>query len=69
MKKMRAVVNELAEDQAIPKELMCNKKELELILRSAVSGDCHWPPRLTEGWRLSMVTPALQAVLNSSEVL
>ena len=69
MKKMRAVVNELAEDQAIPKELMCNKKELELILRSAVSGDCRWPPRLTEGWRLSMVTPALQAVLNSSEVL
>lgn len=69
MKKMRAVLSEVAEDQAIPKELMCNKKELESILRSAAAGDCQWPPRLADGWRVALVTPALQSVLNSSESL
>lgn len=69
MKTMRAKLNEVAEDQAIPKELMCNKKELESILRSVVEGDCQWPTRLADGWRVAMVTPALQSVIESSDSL
>lgn len=69
MKTMRARLNEVAEDHGIPKELMCNKKELESILRSVVAGDCQWPIRLTDGWRVSMVTPALQSIIESSDSL
>jgi len=69
MKTMRARLNEVAEDHAIPKELMCNKKELESILRTVVEGDCQWPTRLTDGWRVAMVTPALQSVIDSSDSL
>ena len=69
MKTMRARLNEVAEDQGIPKELMCNKKELEAILRSAVDGGCQWPFRLTDGWRVAMVTPTLQSVIESSDSL
>jgi len=59
----------VAEQQAIPKELMCNKKELEAILRSASEGQCEWPARLVDGWRGSMVIPALQRVIDSSDAL
>jgi len=69
MKTMRARLNEVAEDHAIPKELMCNKKELESILRTVVEGDCQWPTRLTDGWRVAMVTPALQSIIESSDSL
>ncbi len=69
MKQMRVSLDEVAENNAIPKELMCNKKELESILRSAVEGDCQWPLRLVEGWRVDFVTPALQAVMDSSDSL
>lgn len=69
MKSMRARLNEVAEDHAIPKELMCNKKELESILRTVVAGDLQWPTRLTDGWRVAMVTPALQSVIDSSDSL
>jgi ribonuclease D len=69
MKQMRVSLDEVAENNAIPKELMCNKKELESILRSAAEGDCQWPLRLVEGWRVDFVTPALQAVMDSSDSL
>ncbi|MDA9240725.1 ribonuclease D [bacterium] len=69
MKEMRLRINEVAEKHAIPKELMCNKKELEAILRSASEGHCQWPSRLVDGWRGAMVTPALQLVLDSSDAL
>lgn len=69
MKKMRVSINAVAEAQAIPKELMCNKKELESILRSAVEGKREWPTRLLDGWRGSMVIPALEQVINSSDAL
>ena len=69
MKTMRARLNEVAEDQAIPKELMCNKKELESILRTVVAGECQWPSRLIDGWRVAMVTPVLQSVIESSDSL
>jgi ribonuclease D len=69
MKKMRVSINAVAEAQAIPKELICNKKELESILRSAVEGKREWPTRLVDGWRGSMVIPALEQVINSSDAL
>jgi ribonuclease D len=69
MKTMRSKLNDLAEGHAIPKEFMCNKKELESILRSVVDGNCQWPSRLTAGWRVAMVTPALQSVIDSSDNL
>lgn len=69
MKTMRAKLNEVAEAQGIPKELMCSKKELESILRTVVEGNCQWPTRLTDGWRVAMVTPALQSVIDSSDSL
>ena len=69
MKKMRVSINQVAEQQAIPKELMCNKKELESILRSTSQGECQWPARLVDGWRGSMVIPALQLVIDSSDAL
>ena len=69
MKKMRVSINEVAESQAIPKELMCNKKELESILRSAAEGKPEWPARLVNGWRGSMVIPALELVIDSSDAL
>ncbi|ETN92451.1 Ribonuclease D [Gammaproteobacteria bacterium MOLA455] len=69
MKKMRLSISEVAEQQAIPKELMCNKKELEFILRSASEGECQWPARLLDGWRSSLVIPALQLVIDGSDVL
>ena len=69
MKTMRASLNDVAEDHGIPKELMSNKKELESILRTVVEGDCQWPTRLTQGWRVAMVTPALKSVIESSDSL
>jgi ribonuclease D len=69
MKAMRARLNEVAENHAIPKELMCNKKELESILRAVVEGDSPWPPRLTDGWRAALVIPALKSVIESSDRL
>ena len=54
---------------AIPQEFLCNKKELEAILRSSMEGQCQWPTRLTQGWRQARVQPALQAVLNGTELL
>jgi len=68
MKKMRLSLNDVAEQHEIPKELMCNKKELESLLRSASEGQCEWPARLTDGWRGAMVAPALQLVLDNSDL-
>jgi hypothetical protein len=59
----------VAQDIQIPQEFLCNKKELEVILRSSMEGHCQWPERLTQGWRLARVQPVLQEVLNSTEAL
>lgn len=69
MKEMRRALSGVAESMKIPQEFLCNKKELEDILRSAMAGQCIWPARLTQGWRHAGVQPALQAVLNDSELL
>lgn len=69
MREMRTSLSEVAESMAIPQEFLCNKKELEEILRSSMEGHCQWPARLTQGWRQARVQPALQAVLNGTELL
>lgn len=69
IKEMRNALASVAEVIQIPQEFLCNKKELESILRSSMAGDCIWPARLTQGWRQSGVQPALQAVLNNSGLL
>ena len=69
MREMRDSLNGVAQNEQMPKEFLCNKKELEAILRSSMEGDCQWPSRLTQGWRQTRVLPALQDVLSRTEVL
>ena len=69
MREMRDSLGRVAQDIQIPQEFLCNKKELESILRSSMEGQCQWPERLNQGWRLELVQPALQEVLNSTEAL
>ncbi|MGB2044286.1 MAG: ribonuclease D [Porticoccaceae bacterium] len=69
MKEMRSTLVSVAERMQVPQEFLCNKKELEDILRSSMEGQCLWPVRLTQGWRQSGVQPALQAVLNNSDLV
>ncbi|MDG1310576.1 MAG: ribonuclease D [Porticoccaceae bacterium] len=69
MREMRDSLGRVAQDIQIPQEFLCNKKELEVILRSSMEGHCQWPERLTQGWRLARVQPVLQEVLNSTEAL
>ncbi|MDB2554289.1 ribonuclease D [Porticoccaceae bacterium] len=69
MREMRDSMGRVAQDIHIPQEFLCNKKELESILRSSMEGECQWPERLNQGWRLELVQPALQEVLDSTEAL
>ena len=69
MREMRDSLSKVAQDIEIPQEFLCNKKELEAILRSSMEGQCQWPTRLTQGWRDASVRPALQEVLNSTKAL
>jgi len=69
MKNIRGSLASIAQDQQIPQEFLCNKKELEDILRSSRQGCCLWPTRLTEGWRRLWVKPAIEAVLTKENLL
>ena len=69
MKEMRSALASVAERMQVPQECLGNKKELEDILRSSMAGQGLWPVRLTQGWRQSGVQPALQTVLNNSDLL
>ena len=69
MREMRDSMGRVAQDIQIPQEFLCNKKELESILRSSMEGQCQWPQRLNQGWRLQLVQPALQEVLDNTEAL
>ncbi len=69
MREMRDSLGNVAQDMKIPQEFLCNKKELEAILRSSMEGQCQWPERLNQGWRLARVKPALQDVLDRTEAL
>ena len=69
MKNIRGSLASIAQDKQIPQEFLCNKKELEAILRSSRQGRCLWPARLTEGWRRLWVKPAIEAVLTKENLL
>lgn len=69
MREMRDSLTDVAQAMKIPQEFLCNKKELETILRSSMEGQCQWPERLNQGWRLAKVKPALQDVLDRTEAL
>ena len=69
MKSIREALAALAKDKQIPPEFLCNKRELEDILRSSLEGSCRWPARLTEGWRGLWVKPTIESLLTSAELL
>ena len=69
LKSIRETLASVAEDQQIPPEFLCNKKELEDILRSSLQGNCRWPSRLTEGWRRLWVKPTIESVLTTANLL
>jgi ribonuclease D len=68
LKKMRNAMLSIAEDRQIPSEFLCNKKELEAILRSSDHSGGQWPVRLTDGWRRLWVKPAIEAVLDKANL-
>jgi len=69
LKTIRARLVSVANDKHIPAEFLCNKKELEQILRTSAEGSCRWPNRLNEGWRSLWVKPAIQSELESANLL
>ena len=69
LKTIRARLLIVANDKQIPAEFLCNKKELEQILRTSAEGNCHWPNRLNEGWRSLWVKPAIESELESANLL
>jgi ribonuclease D len=59
--KLIAVANE----QNIPQEFLCNKRELEAILRSVEIGELVMPNRIKQGWRKQWVKPIIEAELKN----
>ena len=59
--KLIAVANE----QNIPQEFLCNKRELEAILRSVEIGELVMPNRIEQGWRRQWVKPIIEAELKN----
>ena len=68
LKKLRNAMLSIAEDRQIPSEFLCNKKELEVILRSSDQNGGQWPVRLTDGWRRFWVKPAIEAILDKENL-
>jgi ribonuclease D len=53
----------VASEQNIPQEFLCNKRELEGILRSVENGGMVLPNRIEQGWRKHLVKPIIEAEL------
>jgi len=53
----------IASEQNIPQEFLCNKRELEAILRSVENGELVLPNRITQGWRQQWVKPVIETEL------
>lgn len=68
-KGIRHTLTNLADKKHIPSEFLCNKKELEQVLRSSAEGECHWPERLKSGWRSLWVKPAIESELAMAKLL
>lgn len=69
IKTIKSALNAVAEQQQIPAEFQCNKKELEDILRSCCEGCCQWPDRLHRGWRSQWVKPTIESALAAANLL
>lgn len=69
LKCIRAKLATVADKQQIPAEFLCNKRELEHILRTTSSGECDWPNRLNVGWRSLLVKPAIESELATANLL
>lgn len=67
-KRIRYTLSCLAEKKKIPAEFLCNKKELEQILRTHAEGKCYWPERLNSGWRSLWVKPAIESELVTAKL-
>lgn len=52
-----------ASEQKIPQEFLCNKRELEAILRSVENGELVMSARILQGWRQQWVKPIIEAEL------
>lgn len=50
----------VASEENIPQEFLCNKRELEAILRSVEHGELVLPHRITQGWRKQWVKPIIE---------
>jgi ribonuclease D len=55
----------VASEQNIPQEFLCNKRELEAILRSVENGELALPNRIAQGWRKQWVKPIIDAELKN----
>ena len=62
-KLIRQALIDVASEQNIPQEFLCNKRELEAILRSVENGELVLPNRITQGWREPWVKPVIEAEL------
>ena len=62
-KKMRALVNERAEELDVPPELLARKKPMEKLLRQAYSGQTLTIPESWQGWRETIVAQPLVQLL------
>lgn len=68
-KRIRHSLSHLADENNIPAEFLCNKKELEQVLRSSAESECNWPARLNSGWRSHWVKPAIEAELVAAKLV
>ena len=69
IKTIRSALSAVAEQQQIPAEFQCNKKELEDIVRSCSEGSCQWPSRLNQGWRSLWVKSTIASALAAENLL
>tara|TARA_X000000950_G_scaffold54545_1_gene65188 strand:- start:47157 stop:48263 length:1107 start_codon:yes stop_codon:yes gene_type:complete len=66
VKRIHQCLTDFGELREIPVEILVSKKELEVIVRSASSGNIRWPPRLLKGWRVDIVKPIISGFFSNS---
>ena len=66
VKRIHQCLTDFGELREIPVEILVSKKELEVIVRSALSGNIRWPPRLLKGWRVDIVKPIISDFFSNS---
>ena len=65
VKSLHQHLTDFGELREIPVEVLVSKKELEVIVRSALSGNIRWPPRLLKGWRVNIVKPIISGFISN----